>query len=125
MPNCVRSPSADRRSKQSALFVFATLAGTITLAAIYLMTWLLGYSVPGLTTVYLLLLANLAVLLLGFGTVGEYIGRIYMETKKRPLFVIDRAINLDLRRLHGSRDAGLDPEVVGLPGTTASTSLPR
>jgi dolichol-phosphate mannosyltransferase len=52
--------------------------------------------VPGLTTVYLLLLANLAVMLLGFGTIGEYVGRIYIETKKRPLFVIDRTANLDI-----------------------------
>ena len=52
---------------------------------------------PGLTTVYLLMLANLAVMLLGFGAIGEYVGRIYIETKRRPLFLIDRAVNLDAR----------------------------
>jgi hypothetical protein len=45
-------------------------------------------------TTYLLLLANLSVMLLGFGTLGEYVGRIYLETKRRPLYVIEQSINL-------------------------------
>jgi dolichol-phosphate mannosyltransferase len=71
------------------------LAGTLLLALFYVGSWLFSYTVPGLTTVYLLMLANLAVMLLGFGAVGEYVGRIYIETKRRPLFFIDRAVNLD------------------------------
>jgi dolichol-phosphate mannosyltransferase len=61
------------------------LFGTFCLALFYLVCWLGSYTVPGLTTVYLLMLANLAVMLLGFGAIGEYVGRIY----------IDRAVNLD------------------------------
>ena len=45
--------------------------------------------------VHWLLLANLSVLLLGFGMVGEYVGRIYFESKRRPLFLIDRTINVE------------------------------
>jgi polyisoprenyl-phosphate glycosyltransferase len=73
----------------------AALVGTICLALTTIGSWLFSYTVPGLTTVYLLLLANLAVMLLGFGTIGEYVGRIYIEAKKRPLFLIDRTANLD------------------------------
>jgi polyisoprenyl-phosphate glycosyltransferase len=73
----------------------AALVATVCLALTTIGSWLFSYTVPGLTTVYLLLLANLAVMLLGFGTIGEYVGRIYIETKKRPLFLIDRTANLD------------------------------
>jgi polyisoprenyl-phosphate glycosyltransferase len=71
------------------------LAGTICLALTTIGNWLFAYTVPGLTTINLLLLANLAVMLLGFGTIGEYVGRIYIESKKRPLFIVDRTANLD------------------------------
>jgi polyisoprenyl-phosphate glycosyltransferase len=70
--------------------------GTVGLALVYLGSYLFAYPVPGLTTIYLLMLANLTVLLLGFGAVGEYIGRIYVETKRRPLFLVDRVVNLDI-----------------------------
>ncbi|HEV3021000.1 MAG TPA: glycosyltransferase family 2 protein [Pirellulales bacterium] len=69
--------------------------GTVALALVYLGSYLFAYTLPGLTTVYLLLLAILTVLLLGFGALGEYVGRIYIETKGRPLFLIDRTINLN------------------------------
>ncbi|HVS35495.1 MAG TPA: glycosyltransferase family 2 protein [Gemmataceae bacterium] len=69
--------------------------GTLCLALVYIGSWLFAYSVPGLTTLGLLLLANLAATLLGFGAIGEYVGRIYIETKRRPLFLIDRAVNLE------------------------------
>ena len=91
-----------------SLFGFATLAGTITLGAVYLMTWLLGYSLPGLTTVYLLLLANLAVLLLGFGTLGEYIGRIYIEAKGRPMFLVEHTINFGASGEHNDGSSSTD-----------------
>jgi dolichol-phosphate mannosyltransferase len=78
----------------SLLGVLAT-AGTVLLALVYLVSYFCSITVPGLTTLYLLLLANLSVLLLGFGTLGEYIGRIYIETKRRPLYVVSRTINLD------------------------------
>lgn len=66
----------------------ATLA-TAVLVVLNVACWLMSMSIPGLTTIYILLLANLAVLLLGFGAVGEYVGRIYIETKRRPLFLIE------------------------------------
>jgi dolichol-phosphate mannosyltransferase len=77
-----------------SLFGLMTLAATAALGVFYLTRFLLGQSVPGMPTTYLLLLANLGVMLLGFGTLGEYVGRIYLETKRRPLYIVERAINL-------------------------------
>jgi dolichol-phosphate mannosyltransferase len=31
--------------------------------------------------------------LLALGVVGEYIGRIYDETKRRPMYIVDRKVN--------------------------------
>src|SRR5581483_7865641 len=72
-----------------------TLAGAAALAGTVAATiaWLAG--VPGLTAVHLLLLTQIAVTLLGLGVVGEYVGRTYVESKGRPLFLVDRTINLD------------------------------
>ena len=84
------------------------LFGTFCLALFYLVSWLCSYTVPGLTTVYLLMLANLAVMLLGFGAIGEYVGRIYIETKRRPLFLIDRAVNLDAAQRTAASPSFLD-----------------
>jgi hypothetical protein len=58
------------------------------------MLWLWGETVPGLTTIYLLLFAILGVLSLGIGTLGEYIGRIYIETKRRPLWIVADSRNI-------------------------------
>ncbi len=55
-----------------------------------------GHTVPGLTTVIILLLFNLAFISLGIGALGEYIGRIYMETKRRPLWVIEKNLNITI-----------------------------
>jgi polyisoprenyl-phosphate glycosyltransferase len=71
-----------------------TLTATFALAVFYTVRFFLGLSLPGLPTTYLLLLANLGVMLVGFGTVGEYVGRIYLETKHRPLFIVERSINV-------------------------------
>jgi len=77
-----------------SLFGFLTLGATVVAAMSYLACYCLGATVHGLTTIYLLLLANLGVMLLGFGTVGEYVGRIYIETKHRPLYLVERTINV-------------------------------
>jgi dolichol-phosphate mannosyltransferase len=77
-----------------SLFGFLTLGATIAAAMVYLASYCFGATVPGLTTIYLLLLANLGVMLVGFGTLGEYVGRIYIETKHRPLYLIERTINV-------------------------------
>ena len=48
---------------------------------------------PGLPTTVLAVSFFSGVQLLALGLVGEYIGRIYDETKRRPMFIIDKKIN--------------------------------
>jgi dolichol-phosphate mannosyltransferase len=56
---------------------------------------LAGLAPWGTTGLHLLLLANLTALLIGLGTVGEYVARGYVESKRRPLFLVESTINMD------------------------------
>lgn len=47
---------------------------------------------PGLSTTVLVVTFFSGVQLLCLGLMGEYVGRIYEEVKKRPLFIIDRVV---------------------------------
>jgi polyisoprenyl-phosphate glycosyltransferase len=57
-----------------------------TLYAMYI----LERTPPGFTALVLLLAVVSSLQLLSLGVLGEYIGRIYNESKMRPLYVIDR-----------------------------------
>ena len=49
--------------------------------------WFIG-TVPGWTSLTLLIVGISAVQLLVLGVIGEYVGRIYLQSKQRPLFLI-------------------------------------
>ncbi|MDF1756846.1 MAG: glycosyltransferase family 2 protein [Legionellaceae bacterium] len=62
----------------------------------YVLQKLFGVSLPmGFSTTILVITFFAGVQLLGLGLVGEYIGRIYDEIKRRPMYIIDRKINLE------------------------------
>lgn len=74
------------------------LAFTIIYMGITVVQFFLDYTIPGLTTIIILLLLNLAIISLGIGILGEYIGRIYIESKKRPLWIVEKAINIEISK---------------------------
>jgi dolichol-phosphate mannosyltransferase len=49
--------------------------------------------VPGWTTIMILVAFAASAQLLVMGVLGEYVGRIYEEIKRRPLYVVDRIVN--------------------------------
>jgi len=55
----------------------------------FLVVYILGQTVEGWTTIAISIWMLGGLQLLAIGLVGEYIGKIYMETKKRPKFIID------------------------------------
>ncbi|XGB40486.1 MAG: hypothetical protein LVT47_07745 [Cyanobacteria bacterium LVE1205-1] len=64
------------------------------LGAWYVFQKILGFSLtPGLSTTILVISFFAGVQLLGLGLIGEYIGRIYDEVKRRPMYIVDRKIN--------------------------------
>lgn len=53
------------------------------------------YTVPGITAVILTVIIMSGVQIMMLGIIGEYVGRIFEESKKRPLYIISETINLD------------------------------
>ena len=61
-----------------------------------LISWLQGRAVPGWTSVMTVIIFLGSAQLLVNGILGEYLGRLYIETKQRPLFIIDRVVRSEL-----------------------------
>jgi dolichol-phosphate mannosyltransferase len=78
-----------------SLFGLGVLGLTMLLALVYLVMSFLTSPPPGITTVLMLLLVNLGVMSLGVGVLGEYIAKIYAESKRRPLWLVDYTLNLE------------------------------
>ncbi|MCL2014007.1 MAG: glycosyltransferase family 2 protein [Oscillospiraceae bacterium] len=57
-----------------------------------LAVWALGYTVAGWTTILASIWALGGIQLLSLGIVGEYIGKIYREVKRRPPYIIQEII---------------------------------
>ena len=69
------------------------------------------------TTLIVLALLGIGVNSLGIGVLGEYLGRTYAETKRRPLYVIADSVNLsdvdqpiDGVRISGPVPGGSSPD---------------
>ena len=58
-----------------------------------LITWLTGDTVTGWSSIQASNWMLGGIQLLSLGIIGEYVGKIYSETKRRPRFIIDRYLN--------------------------------
>ncbi len=58
-----------------------------------LVSWIGGHAVLGWTSTLASIWMIGGIQLLSLGVIGEYIGKIYNETKARPRFIIDRYLN--------------------------------
>ncbi|MFO7915450.1 MAG: glycosyltransferase family 2 protein [Candidatus Krumholzibacteriales bacterium] len=56
---------------------------------IILKTLITGVDVPGYASLITIILFLGGIQLIGIGILGEYIGRIYMEAKRRPIYVVE------------------------------------
>jgi glycosyltransferase involved in cell wall biosynthesis len=54
-----------------------------------------GHTVPGWTTTVLSVWAIGGLIMISLGVIGEYIGKIYLETKSRPRYIIDSYLSDD------------------------------
>ena len=74
----------------------------IYMAYMLLRTLLRGVDVPGYASLMVIILFLGGIQLLGIGILGEYIGRIFDEAKRRPLYIV--------RRTYGGADDQAAPD---------------
>lgn len=101
-------------------FMVGLLAAStaFALTAFYaIKTLVLGDPVQGFPTLIVAVLSLGGLNLLGLGVIGEYLGRLFMEAKRRPLFVIDEFTPPQVR--HERRAATL----ADLPASAESTRV--
>lgn len=78
----------------------ATMVGFLCAAVAFLLIpvavvfRIFGQFVPGVTTTIVAILMLGGIQLMAVGLIGEYVGRIYEEVKRRPLYVVQSATNL-------------------------------
>ncbi len=84
---------------------FSTYLGILmSVASIGVILWallakyLFQQTVPGWTAIVIIVAIFASVQLLMIGILGEYVGRIYEEVKRRPLYVVADSVNIPLRR---------------------------
>lgn len=79
--------------RAAAVLGFLTIAGALVFAAyaIYVRV-VLGRSPPGFTALILVISLFSGVQLLFLGVIGEYLGRVYEETKGRPQYIVARTV---------------------------------
>ena len=83
------------------LFIMSIIGFVLAFLSFLLGMWYIFQKIsginltPGLTTTVILISFFAGVQLLGLGLVGEYVGRIYDEVKKRPKYILDKKINFD------------------------------
>lgn len=69
------------------VFIFSIALGIFTFVE-----YIKGSNIPGYTTSIFVSLLTGGITLLSLGVMGEYIGKIYMETKHRPRYMIDSVV---------------------------------
>ena len=72
----------------SLAFVVSALQGLFRILAYAGLLTVSGILPPGLTQINVMLVGLIGLNILCVGVVGEYVGRIYNETKDRPLFIV-------------------------------------
>jgi polyisoprenyl-phosphate glycosyltransferase len=63
-------------------------AGSVLLVGYIIIGWLSGRSVPGWTSLMLVVVVLGAIQMFVLALMGEYLGRLYNEAKRRPLYII-------------------------------------
>ena len=79
-----------------ALFGIGTAAFSLVFALFLLVRrFIVGSEVEGVFTLFAILFFFIGIIIFGIGIVGEYVGRIYQEVRKRPRYVVRRTYGFE------------------------------
>ena len=79
------------------------LASVIYMLTIILQTLIFGRDAPGYASLMVVMLMLGAIQLISLGIIGEYLGRLYIESKQRPIYVVSEQIGIEEQK-HRSFD---------------------
>lgn len=79
----------------TVLGFIVSILSFIYMCFFFVKTLLVGDSVQGFPTLVILMLFLGGIQLLALGIIGEYLGRIFQETKKRPVYLVQEYVALD------------------------------
>ena len=71
----------------------AMLFVSLAMVVYFIVRHLIGYTVTGWTSLIVSIWVIGALQLISIGVIGEYVGKVYLETKERPRFIIETFIN--------------------------------
>ena len=102
----------------STVAAFAVLYG----AFIVVRTLLKGNAVPGYASLASIILFLGGIQLIGIGVIGEYLGRVYFETKHRPIYLVRR--RYDPIEVLAQQSYATTPDTAGASGRWAARQRP-
>lgn len=68
---------------------------SVAMLIYFLVQHALGHTVAGWTSLIVSIWAIGALQLISIGVIGEYIGKVYLETKQRPRFIVEKFVHED------------------------------
>jgi dolichol-phosphate mannosyltransferase len=75
-------------------FGFAMVVASVLGILVYTALYFTGSPPPGITTLIVLSFFAIGINSLGIGILGEYLGRTFIEVKRRPLYLTEEMVNM-------------------------------
>ena len=102
------SPSMSLVPCEPSSYVIAFIS---TCTAIYfaIRTLVFGTDLPGFPSLIVSIMFFSGIQLISLGLIGEYVGRIFAEVKRRPLYLIGERVGFDARTVEHPRGDALPP----------------
>ena len=79
--------------KLITLIGFLMFLASIVMAVVFIVQWAMGTTVIGWASLICSVWAIGGLILLSLGVIGEYIGKMYVETKARPRFIVESLLD--------------------------------
>jgi glycosyltransferase involved in cell wall biosynthesis len=89
--------------------VVIALMATMTALFFVLRTLFFGTDLPGFPSLIVSIMFFSGIQLVSLGMIGEYVGRIFAEVKRRPLYLIGERVGFDARTVDHPRGDALPP----------------